>query len=183
MSEAPTTRSGSGNAPPGARFRYQKHTAGRGGPARARRWLPWLALGLVLGASLAVGAGGDGGPPSAAARTTHLASDVRCPTCEGLSAAESESPASLAIRQEIRRRVDAGSSDDEIRGYLVSRYGRDIVLTPAGSGVAALVWALPVAAGVLAAGGLVLAFRRRRGQPHQVPTEEDRRLVDRARHA
>ncbi|MGH9179913.1 MAG: cytochrome c-type biogenesis protein [Acidimicrobiales bacterium] len=151
--------------------------------ARAVRWLPWLALLVVLGVALAAGSGGDGGPPSAAARTTKLASDVRCPTCEGLSAAESESPASLAVRQEIRRRVDAGQSDDEIRAYLVSRYGRDIVLTPAGSGVAALVWALPVAAAVLGAGGLVLAFRRRRAGPQRVPTEDDRRLVERARHA
>ena len=149
-------------------------------PAAARKWLPWLVLLLVLGGALVVGTGGDGGPPSAAARTTRLASDVRCPTCEGLSAAESESPASQAIRQEIRRRVDAGESDEQIRAFLVSRYGRDIVLTPAGSGVAALVWALPVAAAVLAGGGLVLAFRRRRGQPPLVPTEEDRRLVERA---
>ena len=154
-----------------------------GPAARARRWLPWVALVLVLGIALAVGAGGDGGPPSGAARTTRLASDVRCPTCEGLSAAESESPASLAIRQEIRRRVDAGESDEEIRAYLVSRYGRDILLTPSGSGVAALVWALPVVAVVLGTAGLVLAFRRRRDQAHLVPTEEDRRLVERARHA
>jgi cytochrome c-type biogenesis protein CcmH len=151
-----------------------------GGPVR---WLPYLLLVPVLGIALFVGAGAGAGPPTAASRTARLASDVRCPTCEGLSAAESETPASVAIRQEIRRRVDAGETDDQIRGFLVSRYGSDILLTPAGTGVASLVWALPVVAVVAGAGAMVLALRRRRSVPHPVPTDEDRLLVDRARRA
>ena len=147
-----------------------------------RRWLPYLVLAPVLVVALFVGARGDGGPPTAASRTSGLASEVRCPTCEGLSAGESESPASVAIRQEIRRRVDAGESDAEIRAYLVSRYGRDILLTPASSGVAALVWALPVVALVCAAGGLVLVFRRRWAAPALTATDDDRRLVEQALH-
>lgn len=151
-----------------------------GGPVR---WLPYLLLAPVLGIALFVGAGAGDGPPTATSRTARLASDVRCPTCEGLSAAESETPASVAIRQEIRRRVDAGETDDQIRGFLVSRYGSDILLTPAGTGVAALVWALPVVAVVAGAGALVLALRRRRSVPHPVATDEDRLLVERARRA
>ncbi|MGQ0521648.1 MAG: cytochrome c-type biogenesis protein [Actinomycetota bacterium] len=154
--------------------------AGGRGPAR---WLTYLLLVPVLGIALFVGAGAGDGPPTAASRTARLSSEVRCPTCEGLSAAESETPASVAIRQEIRRRVDAGETDDQIRGFLVSRYGRDILLTPAGTGVAALVWALPVVAVVGGAGGLVLALRRRRSVPHLVATDEDRLLVERARRA
>lgn len=82
----------------------------------------------------------------------------------GVSAAESEAPASLAIRQEIRRRVDAGETDAD----LVSRYGRDIVLTPPATGIGALVWALPVVAVAAAVAGLAVSFRRRRG-----PAAED----------
>ncbi|HET7488388.1 MAG TPA: cytochrome c-type biogenesis protein CcmH [Acidimicrobiales bacterium] len=146
-----------------------------------RAWVPWLVLVPVLVVALAVGAGrGDGRPATPAARTAHVAAGVRCPTCEGLSAAESEAPASVAIRQEIRRRVDAGQSDAAIRSYLVGRYGSDILLTPAGSGVAALVWALPVAGLVLAAGVLAYTFRRRRAEPRRTPTVEDRLLVEQA---
>ena len=146
----------------------------------ARRWLPYAGLLAVLGVALFVGAGGDDGPPTAADRAARIAEDVRCPTCEGLSAAESEAPSSVAIRQEIRRRVDAGATDDEVRAYLISRYGKDIVLTPEGTGVAALVWALPVAALVCAAGGLALAFRRWRVRAPRRPTDEDRLLVEQA---
>lgn len=131
-------------------------------------------------AALATGAGGDDGPPSPAAWTARLSADVRCPTCEGLSAAESAAPAAAAVRQEIRRRVDAGESDSEIRAFLVSRYGKDIVLTPEGTGAAALVWVLPVMAVVLGAGGLAFTFRRRRASGTAAATAEDRRLVEQA---
>lgn len=145
-----------------------------------RRWLPYLLLGPVLAVALFVGAGGGDGPPSPAARAARISADVRCPTCEGLSTADSEAPASVAIRQEIGRRVDAGESDAEVREYLMSRYGKDIILTPDGTGVAGLVWALPVAAVVCAAAGLALVFRRRLAAPLRAPTEDDRRLVDQA---
>ena len=146
-----------------------------------RRWLAYLLLVPVLGMALFVGArSGDTGPPTPAQRTSGIAAQVRCPTCEGLSAAESDAPASVAIREEIRRRVDAGQSDQEVRAFLVGRYGRDILLTPEGSGVAGLVWALPVAGLVLAAGGLVVTFRRRSAEPRRTATAEDRRLVEQA---
>jgi cytochrome c-type biogenesis protein CcmH len=145
-----------------------------------RRWSPYLLLVTVLGLALIVGADGGDGPSSAAARSARISADVRCPTCEGLSTAESEAPASLAIRQEIRRRVDAGESDEEVRAYLVSRYGKDIILTPEGTGLAALVWALPVAALVCAVGALALVFRRRLALPPRAASDEDRRLVEQA---
>ena len=145
-----------------------------------RRWLPYLVLVPVVAVALVVGGRTGGGSSSAAARSDRLASQVRCPTCEGLSAAESDAASSVAIREEIRRRVDAGETDAEVRSYLVGRYGRDILLTPAGSGVAALVWVLPVMAVVLGAGGLVLTFRRRRAQPARSATAEDRILVEQA---
>jgi cytochrome c-type biogenesis protein CcmH len=125
----------------------------------ARKWLPWLALAVIVVVALAVGASRNTSD-SPAARTTRIAKEVRCPTCRGLSAAESDAKAAEAVRAEIRSRVDQGQSDGEIRAYLASRYGDDILLRPEGTGVTGLVWALPVVALVAGAGGLVLAFRR-----------------------
>src|SRR4051794_10386945 len=100
-----------------------------------RRWAPWLALAIVVGVALVIGAGGDGGHESAARRTDRIARQVRCPTCRDLSAAESDAAAAKAVRTEIRRRVDAGQSDAAIKAFLASRYGRDILLTPDSGGV------------------------------------------------
>ena len=125
-----------------------------------RRWLPWVALGVVVMVALAIGASTSGGGDSDAARAKRLSQEVRCPTCRGLSAAESDAKAAQAVRAEIRSRVAAGQSDEDIRAYLASRYGDDILLRPEGSGVTGLVWALPVAALVCGAAGLGFAFRR-----------------------
>ena len=127
-----------------------------------RRWLPWLALAAVLAVALAVGAGRHGGQATPAQRAHRIAGELRCPTCRSLSAAESDAKAAKAVRDEIARRVRAGESDSEIRAYFVSRYGRDILLEPEGTGVAAIVWVLPVAAVVCGIAGLALYFRRRR---------------------
>jgi cytochrome c-type biogenesis protein CcmH len=84
------------------------------------------------------------------------------------------------MREDIRRRVEAGESTEAIKAYYVSRYTEWVLLRPEASGVGGLVWILPVAALVLAAGGLGLAFRRWRRQPTMAATDEDRALVEAA---
>ena len=146
-----------------------------------RKWLPWLAMGVLLVGALAVGADGDGGGRTTESRVRAIAMEVRCPTCQGLSVEESDAATARAVRDEIRRRVEAGEGDGEIRAYLVSRFGKDILLKPEASGVSGLVWALPVIAAVCALGGLAFVFRRWRRTGSAGVTEEDRVLVEQAR--
>ncbi len=124
------------------------------------RRLSWVALVMVVGVALVVGTRDDGGAPTRDERAQSLAERFRCPTCKGQSVADSDAPASEFIRDEIDRQLGEGRSDDEIEAYLVSRYGSSVLLTPPRSGIAALVWVVPVAALVLASAGLVVAFRR-----------------------
>ncbi len=63
------------------------------------------------------------------------------------------------IRTDIARRVEAGETDDEIRAYLVGRFGEESC-SPRGRRVSGLVWVLPVVALVAAVAGLVVTFRR-----------------------
>src|SRR3989442_6589241 len=81
---------------------------------------------------------------------------------------------------DIRRRVDAGESDAEIRQAYVDRYSEQILLKPRGSGFGALVWALPVVVLVLGGGGLAIRFRRWRLQPALAPTQADPRPGEQA---
>ncbi|MGH8975855.1 MAG: cytochrome c-type biogenesis protein, partial [Acidimicrobiia bacterium] len=109
-----------------------------------------------------------------------LAAGLRCPVCQGLSVADSPSPTARAISTDIRRRVEAGESDGEIRQAYVDRYGEWVLLEPAGTGLGAVVWALPIAALVLAGAGLALAFRRWGRDAPGPPSDDDRDLVERA---
>jgi cytochrome c-type biogenesis protein CcmH len=121
----------------------------------------WLALAaVVLLAVIVAVTGGSGDSSTRAERADSIAHEIRCPTCRGQSVAESAAPAAQAIRLEIRRRIDTGQSRREIEGYLETRYGSDILLTPPRSGIGGLVWVLPVVAVVAAAAGLALSFQR-----------------------
>ena len=145
-----------------------------------RRVVPGVALAAVVVAALVIGAGRSHPSRSPSARAHAIATDLRCPVCQGLSVADSPSPTAKAIYDDVRRRVDAGQSDRSIRAFYVGVYGEWILLRPEASGMGALVWALPVAALLLGAGGLALAFRRWRRQPVLAVTDEDRALVEAA---
>jgi cytochrome c-type biogenesis protein CcmH len=139
-------------------------------------WLPWLALSIVVVAALAVGTLG-GGEPSDEARARSLEESVRCPQCASQSVADSETPSAKGVKVVIRERIEKGNTDEEIRDFIASRYGRDVLLDPSGSGFGALVWALPVVVALVAVGGLVYRFGDWRPSGRSV-TQADRDLVD-----
>jgi cytochrome c-type biogenesis protein CcmH len=140
------------------------------------RRMSWALLAVVLVGALAIGAQGDSGPVTEDQRVERISSVVRCPTCRGLSAAQSDAPSAEAIRDEVRRRVQAGESDGQIKDYLISRYGEDILLQPRSK----LVWALPVVGGVVVVGALVFLLRRRRVGPGRTASADDEALVAKA---
>ncbi|MEX1009601.1 MAG: cytochrome c-type biogenesis protein [Acidimicrobiia bacterium] len=145
-----------------------------------RRWWPWLALALVLAVVLAILVW-PGGAQTPAARAHDLATELRCPECEGLSVADSNAPTSKAIRADIERRIAAGQSDAEIRQVYVDDYGEDILLSPQSSGIGLIVWVLPVLVLALGAAGIWFGLTRARREPRLHATEADEALVDRER--
>ena len=87
------------------------------------------------------------------ARTTAVASTLRCPVCQGESIQDSPSELALQMRSVVRDRLRAGQSPDEIRAYFVSRYGEWILLEPKMTGLNYVLYALPV---ITVVGGLIL---------------------------
>ncbi len=96
-----------------------------------RRWGAWIALGVVVVVALAVVLWPNGAQ-SPAARAHDLETELKCPECQGLSVADSQAPTSRAIRADIKRRIEAGQSDAEIRQAYIDNYGESILLSPAG---------------------------------------------------
>lgn len=144
------------------------------------RW-PWLVLAAVVAGAIVVAAVGDTGPRTTAERARALGETIECPTCDGQSVADSNAPIARTIRTEVARRIEAGETDEEIRDYIGGLYGDERLLTPGRSGVAGLVWFLPVALFVLAVGGLAATFWRWRSPEDTTISDEDRELVERAR--
>ena len=149
-----------------------------------KRWPAWLVMAVVVAAALTIGVTRAGGPRTNEERVEAIAKTIKCPVCRSESVFDSKADASQNIRDEIARQVAAGRGDDQIRAFINARFqDQGLLLVPPKSGVDSLVWVLPVVALVLAAGGLVVAFRKWRLAPDTVPTDDDRALVDAARHA
>lgn len=150
---------------------------------RAKGWMGWALLVLVAIGLLAVGATRDSGPRTPDERIEAISKRLACPVCQGESVYESRNTASNQIREAIRQGVDEGRlSDEQIIQRITVAYEGEELLVPTGSGVEALAWALPAAAFVLGAAGLVVAFRRwqRSARSLGAATPEDYELVARA---
>ncbi len=117
--------------------------------------MPWWTLfAVVAGVALLIGSGAlSSSPPTAAQRAAAIEANLRCPSCEDLSVAQSDASTAVAVRTTVVHQVDEGRTDQQIESYLASRYGSSIELEPAASGWALFVWLVPL---VAAAAGLLV---------------------------
>ncbi len=115
--------------------------------------------------------------PVLEARARTLSTGLRCLVCQNQSIDDSEAPLARDLRILIRERLGAGDTDDEVRRYIVDRYGDFVLLKPPFSGGTLVLWLAPFA--ILLAGGAFLVRRSgREGAVAEGPMsdEEKRRL-------
>jgi cytochrome c-type biogenesis protein CcmH len=92
-----------------------------------------------------------------------LTNELRCMQCMNNSIADSPVGLASDLRREVKEQLIAGKTDDEIRAYMVQRYGNVILFSPPMDSSSAWVWILPALA---VAGGLLVGLRivRRRAK-------------------
>lgn len=95
-------------------------------------------------------------------RVNQLASELRCLVCQNQTVADSHAPLAVQLKQEVRKQLAAGASADEVRDFMVQRYG-DFVLyrPPVNAGTLAL-WVGPAVILLSGLVGLTLVLRKRR---------------------
>jgi cytochrome c-type biogenesis protein CcmH len=95
--------------------------------------------------------------PKLEARANALMQELRCLVCQGQSIHDSDAEMAGDMRHLVRTRLKAGESPDEVRSWLVERYGSWVSYQPTLSPLTLALWLAPLL--LLAIGGL-LAFRR-----------------------
>ena len=135
-----------------------------------------VILALLLASSLAFAQASDPTPlqfrdAAQEARFHALATELRCVMCQNQSLADSNAQIAHDLRREVFDLMRAGRSDDEIRGFLVARYGEFVLYRPRFGGHTWLLWLAPAL--LVIAGGLVIAriLRVRGRQP--IPADEE----------
>ena len=100
--------------------------------------------------------------PRQEARARDLMDEIRCLRCQGQSIADSDADIAGDMRNNIRRRIAAGETPDQIRTWLIDRYGNWVTYDPP---LEPLTWPLWFAPIVLLGAGLFLMrgqFKRRK---------------------
>jgi cytochrome c-type biogenesis protein CcmH len=95
------------------------------------------------------------------AKAKALMETLRCLVCQGQSIADSDAEMAGDMRALVRRRIAAGESPAEVRGWLIERYGNWVSYAPPMEPVTWPLWAAPI---LILALGVFLArgrFRRR----------------------
>lgn len=116
--------------------------------------------------------------PALEARARTLSAELRCLVCQNQSIDDSDASLAKDIRVLIRERISKGETNDQVRDFLVSRYGDFILLKPPFKTETLLLWlSAPI---TLLLGGLavVMASRRRRPDAAPLTAEEERRLAE-----
>ena len=116
--------------------------------------------------------------PALEKRYQALSEELRCPKCQNQNIADSNAPISQDLRRLLYEQLEAGATDDEIRQYMVDRYGEFVSYRPRFSGATALLWLAPVLLLLL---GVVIAMtalrgRRREGDPATLSEDDKHRL-------
>ncbi len=99
-----------------------------------------------------------------------LINEFRCMQCQNEALADSNVSLAADLRLEVHDLILKGKSDDEIRDYLVARYGEFILFRPRMSLRNAWLWAAPA---VMLLGGIGIALRVMRKRAQLPITDED----------
>lgn len=120
-----------------------------------------LSAALVAAAvALAVVAVRGSAPPRTMPdRVRAVASSLRCPICQDLSAADSPSTVAQQMRRTIATDLRAGQTPAQIRATFVRAYGDWILMAPPRRGIDLVAWLAPA---LLLLAGVALAVRAAR---------------------
>ena len=141
---------------------------------------PFALIAVLAGVLLASGPAYAVDPtemptPELQQRYHGLTHELRCMQCQNEAIADS--PVSLAadLRRQVREMLIAGKSDDDVRNYMVARYGDFILFRPRVAARTIWLWSAP---GVLLLIGAAVAVRITRQRAALVeqdkePVEED----------
>ena len=96
-------------------------------------------------------------------RFEKLTGELRCLVCQNQNLADSDAPLAHDLRDEIHKMMLAGQDDEQIKSFLVERYGDFVLYRPPVKGNTLVLWLAPLL--LLLIGGVVVgASVRKRAQ-------------------
>jgi cytochrome c-type biogenesis protein CcmH len=111
--------------------------------------------------------------PAEEARARALQKELRCLVCQGESIDESNATLAADLRRLIRERIAAGDSDQQIKDFLVSRYGVFVLMQPPVREDTYLLWFGPALLLLVGGAAVTVIIARARRRSAAQPAVED----------
>lgn len=107
-------------------------------------------------------------------RVKTLSEELRCLVCQNQSLADSNADLAVDLRNQVREMMQEGKSDDQIREFMVARYGDFVLYNPPVRTATLLLWVGPFVLLIVAGVALFIYLQRRNRQlPSQTLTREE----------
>ena len=111
-------------------------------------------------------------------RLKDLAEELRCLVCQNQTIADSNAPLALDLRNQIREQVAQGRTDDQIRAYMVARYGDFVLYRPPLKATTVMLWLGPLALLLVGVGVFWTVVRKRAPKPAVAPSPGRRAEIE-----
>jgi cytochrome c-type biogenesis protein CcmH len=113
--------------------------------------------------------------PAVEQRLTNIAEELRCLVCQNESLAGSRADLAQDLRREVRTLIKDGKTDQEVKDFLVSRYGDFVLYRPQVKPTTYVLWGGPFVLLIIGIAALVNYLRRRSRQVVDTPLSAEER--------
>ena len=93
-----------------------------------------------------------------------LHKEIRCLVCQNQAIADSNAHLARQLRVIVRERLEAGDNNDDVKSYLVERYGDWVLMRPPLNASTLILWIAPFVTLAFVLGGAAMFVIRRRRQ-------------------
>jgi cytochrome c-type biogenesis protein CcmH len=118
--------------------------------------------------------------PVMESRAREISQELRCVVCQNQVIDDSDAPLARDMRILVRERIVAGDTDEEVKAYLVDRYGNFVLMRPPLNNETILLWFGPLLALAAAFAGFAIYMRRAgasvAADPEKLSEDETERL-------
>ena len=134
--------------------------------------LCWIVMATPLRAKEAAPLAED---PAVEARLVEISQELRCLVCQNESLASSRAELADDLRREVRDLIRDEKTDEEIKAFLVSRYGDFVLYRPEVKPLTWVLWFGPFLLLLLGVWALIRYVRQRRDQVQTTALSDEER--------
>ena len=103
--------------------------------------------------------------PVLEASVQRITAELRCLVCQNQTIADSHAELAVDLRRQVREMIAAGKTDDDVRDFMVARYGDFVLYKPPVTTRTYLLWASPVLLLLVGLGSALYVIRQRAARP------------------